>query len=47
MPINPEQQGHNPNDATQFAGYGCLGFILVCAVLLLWWVIKVIWGMLP
>ena len=33
----PEQQGHNPTDAEQFAGFGCLGFIITCVALALWW----------
>ncbi len=38
-----DHQGHNPNDAVEFAGLGCLGFVLVCAILaLVWGTLKVV-----
>mgnify|MGYP001574107781 CR=1 FL=1 len=32
-----DHQGHTPNDATEFAGLGCLGFAVVIGILAVYW----------
>lgn len=41
-----DNQGHDPNDGVELAGLGCLGFVLVCGALLLWWCVSTLWVLL-